>query len=48
MGSKNREGEGIKSYCVFFSFLNKGPIVTDYRKIKIPGYLFHDMTNRFS
>ena len=40
--------EGIKNYCAFSPFLNKGSIVIDYRKIKIPKFLFNYMTTRFS
>ena len=40
--------EGIKNYCAFFPFLNKGSVVIGYRKIKIPEFLFNYMTNRFS
>lgn len=40
---------GIKRYCIsFFPFLNKGPIVIYYIKMKILGFLFHYMTSRFS
>lgn len=40
--------EGIKNYYAFFPFRNKGSIVIDYRKSKIPEFLFNCMTNRFS
>lgn len=52
MGEVGRGGvimeEGIKNYYAFFPFLNKGSIVIDYRKIKIPEFLFNYLTNRFS
>ena len=40
--------EGIKNYYAFPPFLNKGSIVIDYRKIKIPEFLFNYMTTRIS
>ena len=36
-----RGWEGLRATVFLFPFPNRGPIVIDYRKIKIPGFLFH-------
>lgn len=38
---------GSRAAVFLFPFLNKGPVLIDYRKVRIPGFLFHYMTSRF-